>query len=147
MKRLIINCLVMMIMATSVEAQTNNGKQEKKDAIQLSRYTQLRNIPPVDQMNPLRVVVKTKIPQNIKTIGNTVKFLLIRSGYKLADESVLSHETKALLSLSLPQIHRKLGPMTLDTLLSTLAGESFSLLVDPVHRKIGYELTSNLERI
>ena len=147
MKRLIINCLVMMIMATSVEAQTNNGKQEKKDAIQLSRYTQLRNIPPVDQMNPLRVVVKTEIPQNIKTIGNTVKFLLIRSGYKLANESVLSHETKALLSLSLPQIHRKLGPMTLDTLLSTLAGESFSLLVDPVHRKIGYELTSNLERI
>ncbi len=147
MKRLIINCLVMMIMATGVEAQTNNGKQETKDAIQLSRYTQLRNIPPVDQMNPLRVVVKTEIPQNIKTIGNTVKFLLIRSGYKLADESVLSHETKALLSLSLPQIHRKLGPMTLDTLLSTLAGESFSLLVDPVHRKIGYELTRNLERI
>ena len=75
-----------------------------------------------------------------------MKFLLARSGYVLAEDSVLSKEAKALLRLPLPHIHRKIGPMTLDRALHTLSGDAFELVVDPVHRKIAYELSTKLAR-
>jgi len=34
--------------------------------------------------------------------------------------------------------------MTLDKALTTLSGEAFELVVDPVHRKVAFELASNL---
>lgn len=113
-------------------------------SIQTGRYSYIKNIPPNDQLNPLKVVIKTKIPQSANTVQDAVEFLLARSGYSLADERVMSAETKSLLLLPLPHIHRKLGPMTLDKALSTLSGESFELVIDPVHRKVSYELSSKL---
>lgn len=117
------------------------------EAFQTGRYSFIKNIPPIDQLNPLKVVIKTKIPQSIDTVGATVKFLLTRSGYVLADESIMSKEAKALLRLPLPQVHRKIGPMTLDRALHTLSGSAFELVVDPVHRKITYVLSTKLTRV
>lgn len=116
------------------------------EVLQTGRYSHVKNIPPVDQINPLKVVVKTRIPQSIDTVRQTVEYLLARSGYVLADDSVLSSEALSLLSLPLPQIHRELGPMTLDKALHTLSGEAFELVVDPVHRKVAYVLASSLVR-
>lgn len=89
-------------------------------------------------------MVRTNIPQSVNSVGQTVEFLLARSGYVLADAAVLSEEAKVLLNLPLPAIHRKIGPMTLDKALTTLSGEAFELVVDPVHRKVAFELASNL---
>lgn len=114
------------------------------EVMQTGRYTQVKNIPPVDQLNPLKVVVKTKIPQSVTTVRETVEFLLVRSGYALADNDILSEQAKTLLNHQLPQIHRSIGPMTLDKALHTLSGEAFELVVDPVNRKIAYELSSKL---
>lgn len=117
------------------------------ETMQTGRYSQVKNIPPVDQLNPLKVVIQTRIPQSIKTVGETVQFLLVRSGYTLADQAVLSEEAKTLLQHQLPQIHRQIGPMTLDMALHTLSGEAFELVVDPVHRKVAYELSTKLARV
>jgi len=57
---------------------------------------------------------------------------------------VLSEEAKVLLDLPLPAIHRTIGPMTLDRALNTLSGEAFELIVDPVHRKVAFELSEKL---
>ena len=122
------------------------GKVDGTERIQTGRYSYVKNIPPVDQLNPLKVVVKTRIPQSVQTVGDTVTFLLARSGYELADQSVLSVEAKTLLNLPLPAVHRNIGPMTLDRALQTLSGDAFELVVDPVHRKIAFILSTQLAR-
>lgn len=122
------------------------GESNRIEVMQTGRYTYVKNIPPIDQLNPLKVVIKTRIPQSVETVGQTVEFLLARSGYVLADSSVLSDEAQSLLSLPLPQVHRNIGPMTLDKALHTLSGDAFELVVDPVHRKVAYELSTKLAR-
>ena len=122
------------------------SESNRIEVMQTGRYTYVKNIPPIDQLNPLKVVIKTRIPQSVETVGQTVEFLLARSGYVLADSSVLSDEAQSLLSLPLPQVHRNIGPMTLDKALHTLSGDAFELVVDPVHRKVAYELSTKLAR-
>ena len=148
-KKLIIAALCCALSSVALAESKPADIQEANaiEVMQTGRYSFIKNIPPVDQFNPLKVVVQTKIPQSIDTVGETVEFLLVRSGYTLADETVISDEAKVLLKLELPQIHRQLGPMTLDTALHTLSGEAFELVVDPVHRKVTYELSSRLARI
>lgn len=137
--------LVLSCLSSFAQADTHPGSpDETVERIQTGRYSYVKNIPPADQLNPLKVVVRTNIPQSVNSVGQTVEFLLARSGYILADAAVLSEEAKALLNLPLPAIHRKIGPMTLDKALTTLSGEAFELVVDPVHRKVAFELASNL---
>ena len=112
------------------------------EQVQTGRYTHVKNIPPVDQINPLKVVVVTRIPQSAVTVGDSISYLLSRSGFVLADASVMSTETQNLMLLPLPQVQRQIGPMTLDKALKTLGGDSFELVVDPVHRIVNYELSS-----
>ena len=138
--------LSLLLTSGAVLAQADSSEGETLELMQTGRYTHIKNIPPVDQLNPLKVVVTTRIPQSIKTVGDTVIFLLARSGYELAEKIVLSEEANVLLKLPLPQIHRDIGPMTLDQALKTLSGEAFVLVVDPVHRKVGYELSTKLAR-
>jgi len=132
--------------STVVTAQNKTQEANRIEVLQTGRYSYIKNIPPVDQLNPLKVVIKTQVPQSVDTVGETVEFLLARSGYVLADESIMSEEAKVLLSLPLPQVHRNIGPMTLDRALHTLSGNAFELIVDPVHRKITYELSTKLAR-
>ena len=144
-----VRTLAIVVAVTSAPVFANDDAQMLSQAnqievMQTGRYSFVKNIPPVDQRNPLKVVIRTEIPQSAETVGETVNFLLIRSGYVLADPSVLSEEAKVLLSLPLPQVHRNLGPMTLDRALKTLAGEAFELVVDPVHRKVAYALSSDI---
>lgn len=136
-------CLSVSAYAESV-IPTDQAEREQVERMQTGRYSFVQNIPPVDQLNPLKVVIRTRVPQSINSVGQTVEFLLARSGYVLADQSVLSDEAKVLLDLPLPAIHRTIGPMTLDRALNTLSGEAFELIVDPVHRKVAFELSENL---
>lgn len=136
-------CLSVSAYAESV-IPSDQAEREQVERIQTGRYSFVQNIPPVDQLNPLKVVIRTRVPQSINSVGQTVEFLLARSGYVLADASVLSEEAKVLLDLPLPAIHRTIGPMTLDRALNTLSGETFELIVDPVHRKVAFELSEKL---
>lgn len=146
MKGLVVALLCIMSLSAVAESEYSydSKSMDSNERIQTGRYSFVQNIPPVDQLNPLKVVIRTRIPQSINSIGQTVEFLLARSGYVLADSSVLSEEAKVLLNLPLPAIHRELGPMTLDRALITLSGEAFALVVDPVNRKVTFELAENL---
>ena len=151
MKKSILSAAIFCTVgATALPAysETLQGNQDARiEVMQTGRYSLVKNIPPVDQLNPLKVVIKTRIPQSIKTVGETVDFLLVRSGYSLADQSVLSKEAKILLKHDLPQVHRVIGPMTLDQALHTLSGSAFELVVDPVLRKVAFELSANLGEV
>ena len=122
------------------------GVSYADDVISTGRYARVVNAPEAHQINPLKVTVQTRIPSDIKTVGEAVKFLLYRSGYQLADDAVLTKQAKQLLSFSLPESQRTLGPLTLDQCLMLLGGEGYRLVVDPVNRKVAYVVeTSFLE--
>ena len=116
-----------------------------EDMIQVGRYSKIPNTPTAEQLNPLRVIIKTKMPQSVKTVGEAVDFLLVRSGYSLVDRRMMSDETKELMDMALPRVHRSIGPLTLDVALRSLSGHAFELVVDPVRRKVTYELASRIK--
>ncbi|MCB1871754.1 MAG: hypothetical protein KDI49_07080, partial [Gammaproteobacteria bacterium] len=78
----------------------------------------------------------------IQTLGEAVRYLLQRSGYRLAKIESTGPDTVTLFALPLPVVHRSLGPMTLRDALKTLAGPTFNLVQDPVHRLVTFERCS-----
>lgn len=115
-----------------------------QDYIETGRYSRTVNEPYLSQRNPLKVIVNTRIPNSVSTVQQAVQFLLVRSGYRLADRSVWTREAEILMYHELPQVHRQLGPITLDKALQTLAGDAFELVVDPINRKITYVASRDL---
>lgn len=107
--------------------------------IQTGRYSMVSAAPTQAQSELLEATVTVQLPDRIQTIGETVRYLLQRSGYRLAATESTAPETLALFALPLPAVHRHLGPMTLREALETLAGPAFHLVQDPVHRLITFE--------
>ena len=106
--------------------------------IQTGRYSMLSAAPTQAQADLLATTVTVQLPVRIQTIGEAVRYLLQRSGYRLATDESIEPDTLALFALSLPAVHRHLGPMTLRDALETLAGPAFHLVQDPVHRLITF---------
>jgi len=107
--------------------------------IQTGRYSMYSSAPTQAQSELLEATVTVQLPDRVQTIGETVRYLLQRSGYRLAATESTAPETLALFALPLPAVHRHLGPMTLREALETLAGPAFHLVQDPVHRLITFE--------
>ncbi len=108
--------------------------------VQVGRYSTLRAMPTAAQADLLSTTIAVRFPERIQTLGEAVHYLLQRSGYRLADHLAASPATADLLALSLPAVHRNLGPILLKQALETLAGPVFRLVQDPVHRLISFEL-------
>lgn len=106
--------------------------------IQTGRYSMLSAAPTQAQAELLEATVTVQLPTRIQTIGEAVRYLLQRSGYRLATDESTGPDTLALFALPLPVVHRQLGPMTLRDALETLAGPAFHLVEDPVHRLITF---------
>lgn len=139
MGKIILIAVLMLVNVSALASQ--------EIMIPTGRYSTVTNLPSSEQMDPLRVIIKTKIPQSVKTVGEAISYLLVRSGYTLVKKESMSTDVKTLMELDLPQVHRKLGPITLDVALHALCGFAYELVVDPIHRKISFELTSNIERV
>jgi len=107
--------------------------------VQVGRYSLLSATPTEAQTDLMGTTVTVQFPERIQSVGEAVRYLLQRSGYRLATAEALDPEAMALLSLPLPAVHRNLGPLTLQQALQTLAGPTFRLVQDPVHRLIAFE--------
>ena len=110
--------------------------------VQVGRYSLLSAEPTESQTDLLETTVTVHFPAQIQTVGEAVGHLLQRSGYRLANTAALAPETLDLYALPLPSVHRQLGPMSLRRALETLAGATFHLVQDPVHRLIAFERCS-----
>jgi len=106
--------------------------------IQTGRYSMFSMAPTQAQADLLATTVTIQLPARIQIIGEAVRYLLQRSGYRLATLESTGPDTLALFALPLPAVHRHLGPMTLHDALETLAGPAFHLVQDPVHRLITF---------
>ncbi|MCG7890205.1 MAG: pili assembly chaperone [Candidatus Thiodiazotropha endolucinida] len=124
-------CVAGICTVASVNLQAND--------LQVGRYSLFAATPTEAQSELLAAAMTVRIPERIQTVGEAVRYLLHRSGYRLAAPESIGPDTVALFALPLPAVHRSLGPMTLKEALETLAGPAFHLVQDPVHRLITFE--------
>lgn len=113
----------------------------------IGRYLAVEIKPQNEQQHLLEQHIQIKFPQNILTIKQAVQFILQFSGYRLADDRAMNKSALAMLSQPLPEVDRSFGPMTLAQSLTTLSGDTFYLLADPVHRLIAYKIKMHYQRL
>jgi type IV pili sensor histidine kinase/response regulator len=103
--------------------------------IRQGRYTLVELAPEAAQRHPMRQIVDVSIPPTRdSTVGEALRHVLQRSGYRLCDD----RDTAVLAALPLPASHLRLGPMTLRHALETLAGPAWALSVDEVFRRVWF---------
>jgi len=127
----ITSCIAALSMVTSMSLQASD--------VQVARYSLLNATPTDAQVELLATTINVTFPKSIQTVGQAIRYLLIRSGYRLAGSDVIESDTKDLFALPLPAVHQTLGPMGLRAALETLAGKAFVLIQDPVHRLVSFE--------
>lgn len=97
------------------------------------RYTLVELAPSSAQRDLLLQLVQTDFPASRNaTVGDALRHVLGRSGYRLCNSSELT----ALQELPLPASHYRMGPMMLRDALLTLAGPAWDLSVDDGGRQI-----------
>lgn len=127
------------LMPVVVSAQTGE--------IRMGRYSLVNTSSLAHEKSPLQVVIDTSIPRKISTIGGSLEFLLLRSGYQLVEEDQVGKKLSAFYQLPLPEVHRKLGPVKLIDALNIITGEAFVPVIDPVHRLVSFELDEKVVRM
>lgn len=102
-------------------------------AVRYGRYTLVELAPTAAQRDLLSQVVEVSVPDTLRaSVGDALRHLLLRSGYRLCDGAA----SETLLGLPLPAAHCRLGPMLLRDALLTLAGPSWRLQVDEPQRQV-----------
>jgi len=127
----IVICVAGICTVASVNLQANDS--------QVGRYSLLAATPTEAQAELLATTMTVRFPARVQTVGEAVRYLLQRSGYRLATAESIGPDTVALFTLPLPAVHRNLGPMTLRDALETLAGPALHLVQDPGHRLVTFE--------
>ena len=129
--------MVVAICAVGIGTVASMNLQAKD--LQVGRYSLFAATPTQAQAELLATTMTVRFPNRIQGVGEAVRYLLQRSGYRLANIEAIGPDTAALFALPLPAVHRNLGPMMLRDALETLAGAAFHLVQDPVHRLVTFE--------
>ena len=75
-----------------------------------------------------------------RTVGDAVRIVLSPTGYALAGGRYSDPMQPTLLALQLPYVQRDLRAATAIEALVRLAGPGYRLMVDHVHRQVGFEV-------
>ena len=135
---LLVIALLTFLVAGLVRAQA---------LVQTGRYTAVEAMPTEAQRDPLRSITTFEFPADIKTVGEAVQQVLAGAGYAMTDVLYWDFEVFALLEYPLPDAQRTLGPLTVLDTLKVLVGPSFVVVIDPVHRKVAFELDEDLRAL
>ena len=112
----------------------------EEEEVQVGRYSSVQPLPTPSQEDVFQTISSVDFPNSVETVGDAVNHVLVEQGYKLASGDKVDERMQVLLDLPLPKSHRSLGPMTLKTILETLAGPVWFVVQDPVHRLVAFEL-------
>lgn len=110
-----------------------------EEEVQVGRYSSVQPIPTPAQQDIFLTVSSVEFPDSVKTVGDAFDYVLEEQGYQIAHGSKVDKKMEVLLALPLPKSHRSLGPMTLKSILETLAGPVWFLVQDPIHRLVAFE--------
>ena len=108
--------------------------------IQTGRYSSIKSKPTQSQRELLQVIITVSIPDEITSIGETIAYLLKHSGYQLVQPQEQQTELTGFFLKRLPEVHRHIGPMSLEDALTILTAPAFKLNQDPMKRLISYEM-------
>jgi conjugative transfer region protein (TIGR03748 family) len=101
--------------------------------VRYSRYTLVEISPKEEQADLLQQIVDVTMPSALtSTVGDSLRYVLLRSGYQLCD----GDESRPFETFPLPAAHLHLGPMTLRNVLQLLVGPAWVLEVDNLTRRI-----------
>lgn len=101
--------------------------------VPVARYTLVELVPEPAQRDLLQQAVEVSIPPMLDaSVGDAMRHVLLRSGYRLCDAA----EAASLYALPLPAAHLRLGPLMLRDALLTLAGPAWELSVDDLTRQV-----------
>lgn len=131
----LLSCLLLLLLSFPPIAVQAESVQR------VGRYTAIAMIPTDAERDPLAQIVTLRFPVRVRTVGDAIGHTLTGSGYRLS--SLERPDVQQLLSLPLPDVHRELGPMSMSTALTTLAGSPWRLVSDPQHRLVTFELTDD----
>jgi len=102
--------------------------------VRQGRYTLVELEPTAVQRDLLLQVVDVVLPQGVHaTVGDGLRHVLKRTGWRLCEETAA---VKELDALPLPAAHRYLGPMTVRDALLTLVGSAWELRTDERARQV-----------
>jgi type IV pili sensor histidine kinase/response regulator len=108
------------------------------DHVRLARYTVAEPAPAAAVVDPLAVVATVHFPrEQVRTVGDAVDYLLLRTGYRVASADAAA---TALLALPLPESHRVLGPFPARAILQVLLGDPYHVNASPVDRTLAIGL-------
>ena len=95
--------------------------------VRYSRYTLVELVPEPAQRDLMRQVIEVTIPPSFDaSVGDALRHVLLRTGYRLCDAA----DAAPLYALALPAAHLRLGPLPLRDALLALAGPAWELSID-----------------
>ncbi|TBU88442.1 PilL N-terminal domain-containing protein [Phytopseudomonas dryadis] len=101
--------------------------------VRQGRYTLVELVPTAAQQDLLLQVIDVRVPDTLHaSVGDALRHVLLRSGYRLCDD----RDAGVLLDLPLPVAHYRLGPVLLRDALLTLAGPAWDLHIDDGSRRV-----------
>lgn len=101
--------------------------------VRYGRYTLVELTPEPAQRDLMRQVVEVVIPPTVEaSVGDALRHVLLRTGYRLCDAAHVA----PLYELPLPAVHLRLGPMSLRDALLVLAGSAWDLSIDDGGRQV-----------
>ena len=100
-----------------------------------NRYTLYSYIAEKHEEDLLSTIVETTFPAQIATVGAAIDYILLRSGYRHVPTAEVEHA----LQLTLPHVHRSIGPVDTRTAIRTLIGSSWELFEDEKTRVIWFQ--------
>lgn len=108
------------------------------------RYTLIELVPQPAQRDLLQQAVEITIPPTLDaTVGDAMRHVLLRSGYRLCDGT----EAAALYTLPLPAAHLHLGPLLLRDALLVLADPAWALSVDDRTREVCFNRSADAAEV
>jgi len=119
--------------ATAVQATSAELPVDFVPVARAGRYTLIELVPQPAQRDLLRQVVEVSIPPSFDaSVGDALRHVLLRTGYRLCD----SADAAPLYALPLPAAHLHLGPLPLRDALLALAGPAWELSIDDATRQV-----------
>jgi type IV pili sensor histidine kinase/response regulator len=122
----------------SMKNHDDLAQTQKPEVVSYDRYL-LTNINPLEvQRLPLSQIINMTIPEGLSpTIGETINYVIKRSGYSLCGPDV---RLRWFLNKPLPLAHFRLGPIRLSEALQIIVGPAWRLHVDEANRTVCYKL-------
>lgn len=116
---------------TGPELSTPSGATP---VIRYGRYTLVEIIPTNEQRDLMEQIVDITIPgAATASVGDALRYSLLRSGYQLCDDR---DDIRAFDTLPLPASHMHIGPMVLRDALQMLVGRTWELQVNEAGRRV-----------